>query len=201
LLISPPSLNCSARHIRHDRPKTTAQGIMRKVLRRFCRSALSRSLHRAVLDGGAIRQKCPALLNIGLDLDAAVIARFNDGAADIALSGDARRTCSFQQGDGAAFFSGLIPSPAMSLFIATRPICTKRGAARTSIRAGGSVPKADFCRRFPATLDKMHPSVESWPSLRRPCDPQRRTKGRFLPSLSHGLPLSFRRYDQDKTHC
>jgi len=82
---------------------------MRKVLRRFRRSALSRSLHRAVLDGGAIRQKCPALLNIGLDLDAAVIARFNDGAADIALSGDARRTCSFSKATARPF------SPVLSL--------------------------------------------------------------------------------------
>jgi DNA adenine methylase len=56
------------------------------------------------LGGGAImRQKRPALLNIGLDLDAAVIARFNDEAADIALSGDARSHLQFQQGDGAAF--------------------------------------------------------------------------------------------------
>jgi DNA adenine methylase len=56
------------------------------------------------LGGGAImRQKFPALLNIGLDLDAAVIARFNDEAADIALSGDARSHLQFHQGDGAAF--------------------------------------------------------------------------------------------------
>jgi DNA adenine methylase len=54
------------------------------------------------LGGGAImRQKRPARLNIGLDLDAAVIARFNDDAADIALSGDAQYQ--FQQGDAIEF--------------------------------------------------------------------------------------------------
>jgi hypothetical protein len=51
------------------------------------------------LGGGAImRQKRPALLNIGLDLDAAVIARFNDEAPTslfpamrVALAVSARR--------------------------------------------------------------------------------------------------------------
>jgi len=56
------------------------------------------------LGGGAImRQKRPAHLNIGLDLDAGVIARFNDAAADTAISGDARSQYQFRQGDGIEF--------------------------------------------------------------------------------------------------
>lgn len=66
------------------------------------------------LGGGAIlRQKRPARLNIGVDLDAAVIARFNDEAADTAKShdptgstatnGDARSRFQFRRSDGLAF--------------------------------------------------------------------------------------------------
>jgi DNA adenine methylase len=68
------------------------------------------------LGGGAImRQKRPALLNIGVDLDAGVIAGFGDERfpADIAgnsdasdstaRNGDARSTFRFHHGDGLAF--------------------------------------------------------------------------------------------------
>ncbi len=56
------------------------------------------------LGGGAImRQKRPALLNIGLDLDAGVIARFDDATGGTVISGDARSRFRFQHGDGLAF--------------------------------------------------------------------------------------------------
>jgi hypothetical protein len=67
------------------------------------------------LGGGAImRQKRPAPLNIGLDLDPSTIARFNDegpgplagnddATGSTARNGDARSHFRFQQGDGIAF--------------------------------------------------------------------------------------------------
>jgi DNA adenine methylase len=56
------------------------------------------------LGGGAIlRQKRPARVNIGIDLDAAVIATFNEAAGNTAISGDARSRFQFRQGDGLAF--------------------------------------------------------------------------------------------------
>jgi DNA adenine methylase len=69
------------------------------------------------LGGGAImRQKRPAALNIGIDLDAAVIARFDDDAractvesddaiGTTAMNGDARSRFRFLQGDGLAFLA------------------------------------------------------------------------------------------------
>ena len=54
--------------------------------------------------GAIMRQKRPARLNIGIDLDAAVIARFNDDAGGIAVAGDARSSIfSFRQGNGISF--------------------------------------------------------------------------------------------------
>ena len=82
------------------------------------------------LGGGAImRQKRPAPLNIGLDLD--VIARFDDAAAGIDISAMLATNSSKATG---LLFSAPIPSPAASLSIATRPICTKHGAAPTFYR-------------------------------------------------------------------
>jgi len=56
------------------------------------------------LGGGAImRQKRPALLNIGVDLDAGVIAKFGEPPAGTVRNGDARSTFRFQQRDGLDF--------------------------------------------------------------------------------------------------
>lgn len=45
------------------------------------------------------------MLNIGIDLDAAVIARFDDAAGTTATNGDARTRFRFQQGDGLVFLA------------------------------------------------------------------------------------------------
>jgi hypothetical protein len=82
-----------------------------------------------------MRQKRPALLNIGLDLDAAVIARFNDEAADIAF----RRCAShlqFQQGDGVAF-SGLNPFTGNELVYCDSPYMPRNAGPHGSLSAPG----------------------------------------------------------------
>jgi DNA adenine methylase len=56
------------------------------------------------LGGGAIlRMKRPAALNIGIDLDSAVIAKMRDVAGGIAISGDGDRIASSSDGSDRAF--------------------------------------------------------------------------------------------------